>query len=373
MVLRPSLPSSSRAASGKSSSASTTTTTSSTGAPLWQQRLWHAVYPRLLAAARPQTRTVQASDASGGQGRKTPSPRPSLSPSSSSPSSSSSSSAALVAIAQLVVYSPVRVVMGQREELSTLLVRCLARADAILLQRQEAEEAANPKGGAKRQGEEEESRRGMGQDSNGRGRGGGRPGVGAAGNATCDDGDDDVRLPELLRGAALTALVRMNGLGGVDEEVKRRLRATGAGGGFGGSQGGMPALPATMGELLSRHASRLLEVVPRISGDQRYASPRTRGLSLLLLQQLTSERSPVVVAGHHHGGGDFDHHSRAFFTSASAAGAGGGSSFSALPLVVKVPHRRRVTRALLRVLDDRNRHVRRLAAALRNEWAVLGV
>ena len=136
MVLRPSLPSSSRAASGKSSS--TTTTTSSTGAPLWQQRLWHAVYPRLLAAARPQTRTVQASDASGGQGRKTPSPRPSLSPPSSSPSSSST--AALVAIAQLVVYSPVRVVMGQREELSTLLVRCLARADAILLQRQEAEE-----------------------------------------------------------------------------------------------------------------------------------------------------------------------------------------------------------------------------------------
>ena len=139
MVLRPSLPSSSRAASGKSSS--TTTTTSSTGAPLWQQRLWHAVYPRLLAAARPQTRTVQASDASGGQGRKTPSPRPSLSPPSSSPSSSSSAAAAaLVAIAQLVVYSPVRVVMGQREELSTLLVRCLARADAILLQRQEAEE-----------------------------------------------------------------------------------------------------------------------------------------------------------------------------------------------------------------------------------------
>ena len=185
-----------------------------------------------------------------------------------------------------------------------------------------------------------------------------------------------MRLPELLRGAALTALVRMNGLGGVDEEVKRRLRATGGeaagGGGFGGSHGGMPVLPATMGELLSRHASRLLEVVPRIAGDQRYASPRTRGLSLLLLQQLTSERSPVVVAGHHHGG-DFDHHSRAFFSSASAAGAGGGSSFSALPLVVKVPHRRRVTRALLRVLDDRNRHVRRLAAALRNEWAVLGV
>ena len=34
-----------------------------------------------------------------------------------------------------------------------------------------------------------------------------------------------------------------------------------------------------------------------------------------------------------------------------------------------LPHQRRVTRALLRPLDDRNRHVRRLASALRNEWA----
>ena len=185
---------------------------------------------------------------------------------------------------------------------------------------------------------------------NGHGRGGSvarRPAaVGANGGATCDD----VRLPELLRSAALTALVRMNGLGGVDEEAKRRLRATageaagGEFGGGGGHGGGMSGLPATMGELLSRHATRLLEVVPRIAADQRHASPRTRGLALLLLQQLTSERSS----------------------------AGRGGSFSALPLVVKVPHRRHVTRALLRVLDDRNRHVRRLAAALRNEWAVLG-
>ena len=38
-----------------------------------------------------------------------------------------------------------------------------------------------------------------------------------------------------------------------------------------------------------------------------------------------------------------------------------------------VPLQRGVTRALLKPLDDRNRHVRRLASALRNEWAVLGV
>ena len=49
------------------------------------------------------------------------------------------------------------------------------------------------------------------------------------------------------------------------------------------------------------------------------------------------------------------------------------SSFCALPSVIMVPHQRSVTRALLKPLDDRNRHVRRLASALRNEWAVLGV
>ena len=119
------------------------------------------------------------------------------------------------------------------------------------------------------------------------------------------------------------------------------------------------APPPTMGELLSKHASKLLEVVPRLAGDQRWTAPRTRGLALLLLQQLTLDHGQRGGSGGGGGGSALAQHT--------------SSSFCALPSVIMVPHQRSVTRALLKPLDDRNRHVRRLASALRNEWAVLGV
>jgi hypothetical protein len=46
-------------------------------------------------------------------------------------------------------------------------------------------------------------------------------------------------------------------------------------------------------------------------------------------------------------------------------------SAAALPTEARVPHQAAVTRALGKALDDPVPAVRRLAAALRNEWAVL--
>mmetsp|Transcript_405 Transcript_405/g.617 ORF Transcript_405/g.617 Transcript_405/m.617 type:complete len:92 (+) Transcript_405:3-278(+) len=91
-----------------------------------------------------------------------------------------------------------------------------------------------------------------------------------------------------------------------------------------------------MGDLLMRHSSMLLELLPRIGGSA--ATTRARASALVVLWQLSS---PTEVA--------------------------------CLPPTTLMPHQRRVMRALLVPLDDPDRHVRRLASKLRNEWSILSV
>ena len=58
-------------------------------------------------------------------------------------------------------------------------------------------------------------------------------------------------------------------------------------------------------------------------------------------------------------------------SSSSGGGGGGGGGERLLSVADLMPRKVEVLAGLAKALDDPNRHVRRLAAAIRNEWAVL--
>ena len=171
---------------------------------------------------------------------------------------------------------------------------------------------------------------------------------------------------EVLRSAALEGLVAMARLAEKQQLAQSNASAGEVRGSGSGGNNGEDAV-VSLGSALSKHAGTLLELLPRLAGSA--AVPRNR----IVVSSSSSSASPSPAPA--------SSSSSSLSSSSSPATRARAlvllhllstpGSAAALPSEVRVPHQAHVTRALGLALDDPVSAVRRLAATLRNEWAVL--
>ena len=295
---------------------------SSSSAPrlgLWRQRLWSTLAEPLLDPASSSSSSSSSSPSGGA-----PNTGLTASPAGNR-SQDVATTAPLVAIAKLTAHASAAVVgvgMARGATVATVLVRALARADRLAGAKAAAAAA-----------------------------------TGGAGEARGVISSNEEA--EMLRSAALEGLVAMARLAEKQQLAQSSASVGDLGGNSGGDSGEEAVVP--LGTALSKHAGTLLELLPRLAGSA--AIPRNR-----VVMSSSSSAPTSAPASSTSSSSSPATRARALVLLHLLSTPG---SAAALPGEARVPHQAQVTRALGLALDDPVPAVRRLAAALRNEWAVL--